>query len=214
MKKRILALLLCMIMCLSTVSLFASCGGKKGKPDALVLMSEELDGLFNPFFSTTAADGTIVSMTQIGMITNNYVNGEIGVAFGDNEATVVKDYQSFGKDFDGDGKDDETMVKPDRPNKEIRQRAIKARLNLWQVAERAGISEATMCRWMRTELKPADPRRILLLSALKELLESDYRTIYEALDKPHRKAFWRNIIKEFTVDENRQIVPESVIFFD
>ena len=37
--------------------------------------------------------------------------------------------------------------------------------------------------------------------------------VYEALDKPHKKAFWRNLIKEFTVDENRQIIPESVIFF-
>lgn len=61
------------------------------------------------------------------------------------------------------------MVRPDKPNKEIRQRAIKARVNLWELAERAGISEATMCRWMRTELKPADPRRILILSALQEL---------------------------------------------
>lgn len=51
------------------------------------------------------------------------------------------------------------------------------------------------------------------LSALKQLVESDWRTIYEALDKPHRKAFWRNIIKEFTVDEEKQIVPESIIFF-
>ncbi len=51
------------------------------------------------------------------------------------------------------------------------------------------------------------------LSALKELVESDWRTIYEALDKPHRKAFWRKIIKEFTVDEDKQIVPESIIFF-
>lgn len=51
------------------------------------------------------------------------------------------------------------------------------------------------------------------LSALKELLESDWRTIYEALDKPHRKAFWRKIIKEFTTDEDKQIVPESIIFF-
>ena len=108
MKKRSRALLLCMVMCLSTVSLFAGCGGKSSKPDALVLMSEELDGLFNPFFSTTAADGTIVSMTQIGMITNSYINGEIGVAFGDDQATVVKDYQSKGEDLDGDGKIDET----------------------------------------------------------------------------------------------------------
>ena len=51
------------------------------------------------------------------------------------------------------------------------------------------------------------------LTALAKLMESDYRTIYEALDKPHKKAFWRNIIKEFTVDENRQIIPESIIFF-
>ena len=63
------------------------------------------------------------------------------------------------------------------------------------------------------KLETADQPEERDLSALKELLESDYRTIYEALDKPHRKAFWRNIIKEFTVDENRQIVPESVIFF-
>ena len=51
------------------------------------------------------------------------------------------------------------------------------------------------------------------LTALVELMESDYRTIYEALDRPHRKAFWRNAIKEFVIDENRQIVPDSIIFF-
>lgn len=51
------------------------------------------------------------------------------------------------------------------------------------------------------------------LTALKSLAESDYRTIYDALDKPHRKAFWRSAIKEFVVDENRQIVPDSIIFF-
>lgn len=51
------------------------------------------------------------------------------------------------------------------------------------------------------------------LTALARLMESDYRTIYEALDKPHKKAFWRNTIKEFTVGEDRQIIPESIIFF-
>ncbi len=51
------------------------------------------------------------------------------------------------------------------------------------------------------------------LTALVKLMESDYRTIYEALDRPHRKAFWRNIIKEFTIGEDRKIIPESVIFF-
>ena len=51
------------------------------------------------------------------------------------------------------------------------------------------------------------------LDALKELLESDYITIYESLDEEHRKAFWRNIIKSFTIGENKKIVPDSIIFF-
>ena len=63
------------------------------------------------------------------------------------------------------------------------------------------------------QLESADKPEERDLTALKQVLESDYRTIYEALDKPHKKAFWRNIIKEFVVDENRQIVPERIIFF-
>ena len=55
-------------------------------------MTEQLDGLFNPFFYTSAPDGTIVSMTQIGMLGSKYVNGDIQVAYGENEAVVVKDY--------------------------------------------------------------------------------------------------------------------------
>ena len=96
MKKRVLSLFLCALMLLSTLGCFAGCKKEQGTslPDALVIMSEELDGLFNPFYSTTGADGTIVSMTQIGMLTSKYVNGSIEVGYGDNEAVVVKDYQS------------------------------------------------------------------------------------------------------------------------
>ena len=58
MSKKILAVVLALTMCLGAVSLFSSCTEKGGsKPDALVIMSDELDGLFNPFFSTTGADG-------------------------------------------------------------------------------------------------------------------------------------------------------------
>ena len=93
MSKKILSLILALTMCLGTAAIFASCGGNgSGKPDALVIMTEELDGLFNPFFSTTAADGTIVSMTQIGMLGTDYVNGEVIVACGDEHAVAVKDY--------------------------------------------------------------------------------------------------------------------------
>lgn len=100
--KRILSLILCFAMCVS----FAACGGNsdgnkdnesKGvsgeTPNALVIMTDQLDGLFNPFFSTSAADGTIVSMTQIGMLSSKFENGEVKVAYGDDEAVVVKDYE-------------------------------------------------------------------------------------------------------------------------
>ena len=51
------------------------------------------------------------------------------------------------------------------------------------------------------------------LKALKELLETDYRGLYDQLTKENRKAFWRKFIKEFTVSESKHIVPESIIFF-
>ncbi len=94
MRKRILSLAMAVLMCLGAMAVFASCGNKKdgAKPDYLVIMTEELDGLFNPFFSTTAPDGTIVSTTQIGMLGSDYVNGEVTVACGDDHAVVVKDY--------------------------------------------------------------------------------------------------------------------------
>ena len=90
MKKRIISLFLCVVMC---VGMLAGCGGGgSAKKDAFVVMTEQLDGLFNPFFYTSAPDGTIVSMTQISMIGAKYENGEIKVAYGDNEAVVAKDY--------------------------------------------------------------------------------------------------------------------------
>ena len=88
--KKIISLVLCLAICLSMAAGLAGC--KTKKTDALVIMSEQLDGLFNPFFSTSAPDGTIVGMTQIGMLSSKYVNGNVEVAYGDNEAVVTKDY--------------------------------------------------------------------------------------------------------------------------
>ena len=95
MKKRILALVLTVLMLASTVALFSGCGGKdkSEKPDAFVIMSEDFDGVFNPYFSTTGADSTIVSMTQIGMLSSKYVNGSVEVAYGEDQATVTKDFE-------------------------------------------------------------------------------------------------------------------------
>ena len=93
MKRKLLCVLLCLCMC---IGMMAGCGGNKGgKPDALVVMIEQPDGLFNPFFSTAAADGTIVSMTQIGMLGAGYdvAKKEVVVAYGDNEPVATKDYE-------------------------------------------------------------------------------------------------------------------------
>ena len=89
MKTKILSLILCAFMC---IGVLAGCSGGGADADAFVIMTEQLDGLFNPFFYTSAPDGTIVSMTQIGMLGSKYENGEVKVAYGENEAVVVKDY--------------------------------------------------------------------------------------------------------------------------
>lgn len=51
------------------------------------------------------------------------------------------------------------------------------------------------------------------LDALKGLLETDYRGLYSQLTKENKKAFWRNIIREFAIDEQKKIIPDSIIFF-
>ncbi len=93
MKKRVLTIVLCMAICLGMAASMVGCGNGGGAKDAFVIMTEQLDGLFNPFFYTAANDGTIVGMTQIGMLGSDYVDGDIQVACGDNEAVVTKDYE-------------------------------------------------------------------------------------------------------------------------
>ena len=97
MKRRILAFVLSIAMC---VGLMTGCGGNGGKKDAFVIMTEQLDGLFNPFFYTAAPDGTIVSMTQISMLGAKYEGGEVKVAYGEDEAVVTKDYDITENDDD------------------------------------------------------------------------------------------------------------------
>ncbi|MBQ9069996.1 MAG: hypothetical protein IJY23_01435 [Clostridia bacterium] len=93
MKNKIISLLLCVVMMFSITSVLSGCGGNGNQ--AFVIMTDNLDGLFNPFYSTSASDGTIVSMTQIGMLTSGMdENGNTVVAFGPNEAVVTLDYAS------------------------------------------------------------------------------------------------------------------------
>lgn len=69
-------------------------GGNKTKYDndvnPLVMSTQDLDGVFNPFFSTSGTDSNIVGMTQIGMLGNDKDGKPV---CGDNEPVVVKDYE-------------------------------------------------------------------------------------------------------------------------
>lgn len=61
------------------------------------------------------------------------------------------------------------------------------------------------------EKTEAPPKRDL--DALKGVLETNYKGIYEELTKENKKAFWRSFIREFSLDEHKKIDEESIIFF-
>jgi len=63
------------------------------------------------------------------------------------------------------------------------------------------------------ELEVVEEPKPKNLEGLKSLLETDYMNLYAKLDKAHKKAFWRSIIKHFTIDTNKRIVTESIEFF-
>ena len=93
--KRILCLILATIMVFASFTFFTSCD-KSGmvvdnESTRLVLSTSELDGVFNPFYSTSGPDGTIIGMTQIGMLTTDKYGKP---AYGKDEACVVLDYEA------------------------------------------------------------------------------------------------------------------------
>ncbi len=89
MKKRLLTLSLVLLAGLA----LASCGGTGNSEDIpLLLSSQELDKVFNPFYSSSAPDSQIVGMTQIAMFGNNS-KGE--VTYGNDEPVVVLDYETI-----------------------------------------------------------------------------------------------------------------------
>lgn len=93
MKKfsRVILVLLALVMVL-TVGL-ASCEKLNidNENTRLVLAIGELDGVFNPFYSSSATDNEIIGMTQLSMLTTD-INGK--VAYGENEAYAVLDYEA------------------------------------------------------------------------------------------------------------------------
>ncbi|MGN0818468.1 MAG: ABC transporter substrate-binding protein, partial [Candidatus Coproplasma sp.] len=89
--KKIIKGAICTGLCVAMLG-SVGCGGGNSldsETRQLQLATGALDGNFNPFFYTSANDGNILSLTQIGMIT---IDENGNVAYGDDEACVVKDY--------------------------------------------------------------------------------------------------------------------------
>ena len=69
--KRITSLVLVLVMVFTSMSYFPSCGDKTvidNESTRLVLSTSDLDGVFNPFYSSSGPDGSVVGMTQISML--------------------------------------------------------------------------------------------------------------------------------------------------
>lgn len=97
------------VMLVMTNVLLIACNDDKtyydNETDKLVFASQDVDGVFNPFFSTSAMDSNVVGLTQIGMIGNDKDGKPV---WGDDEAVVVKDLEIS---TEGTGKNEVTTYK-------------------------------------------------------------------------------------------------------
>lgn len=91
MLKKILSLTLALIVVVFGINCSKNDDNESTVELPLLLSSQELDGVFNPFFSSSAPDSQIVGMTQIGMLGNDK---EGKVTYGEDEAVVVLDYET------------------------------------------------------------------------------------------------------------------------
>ena len=98
---RVMTTALCGVMAFSTVASFAGCTEKK--KDSVTIMTEELSGLFNPFYATSGTDMDVVGMTQISMLSTDEKGNPVA---GDEHPTVVQD---FVYDIIGEGEDAKTV---------------------------------------------------------------------------------------------------------
>ena len=115
--KKILSLVLAVVMTLGVLAAFASCKRDNNTENngtvidnestRLVLSTSELDGVFNPFYSSSASDGSVVGMTQISMLSADKYGK---VAYGENEACVVLDYEAIPV-LDSEGKTEKTIYR-------------------------------------------------------------------------------------------------------
>ena len=103
-KKSVICFIVAAMMIMTTVMPLVACTQDStvyydNETNPLVFSSQDVDKVFNPFFSTTAPDSNVIGPTQVGMLSND---SKGKVAYGDTEAVVVKDYEE--KTYEEGGK--------------------------------------------------------------------------------------------------------------
>ena len=91
-KKKSLALLCAVIMSVVGLGGLVGCGSDpiSNESTRLVLSTLELDGVFNPFYSSSAPDSNMVAMTQLGMVSTDKLGD---IVYGEDEACLVLDME-------------------------------------------------------------------------------------------------------------------------
>ncbi len=84
------AILFVMVMAFAVSG--TACRQKVTEDTPVRISIDPVDGVFNPFFSTSGPDSTVIGQTQLGMITTDK---DGNLAWGEDEACVVYDYSSF-----------------------------------------------------------------------------------------------------------------------
>lgn len=99
--KKTIAKMLCLTTCVTAIATpLLACGSKEDPP--LVLATDALDTVFNPFFYTSGADGEIVGQTQIGMLSSDK-NGELIANWNEPCVSHAWSYVKHGKPSDVQG---------------------------------------------------------------------------------------------------------------
>lgn len=83
-----------LVVVIVMTSLSSSCGkthtAYDNENDPLAFSIQAVDKVFNPFFSSTGPDNSVVGMTQLSMLSNDEKGN---VTYGDNEAVITKDLE-------------------------------------------------------------------------------------------------------------------------
>lgn len=104
---RIVCMTMALVMLLGVAFAFTACNKNNdityydNETDALTFSLQEVDGVFNPFFSTSAMDSNVVGLTQIGMLGNDKDGNPTYQTKGDN-TVMTYDFQEVTTGADDD----------------------------------------------------------------------------------------------------------------